>query len=105
MPKLAILAKPNAKKSMILRKITAPLEDGRRVTDTLTIEVALAAPPLDGRANDELVLTLAKALGLKKKDVVLLSGETGRNKLVELSGIDEEQLRARIDAALGRSTT
>jgi uncharacterized protein (TIGR00251 family) len=96
MPKLAIVAKPNAKKSAITRE----LETSGRTSETMTVEVALAAPPLDGRANEELVRTLAKVLGVKKKDVVLVSGETGRNKLVDISGISADDLRARILHAL-----
>jgi uncharacterized protein (TIGR00251 family) len=96
MPKLAIVAKPNAKKSAITRE----LETSGRASDTMTVEVALAAPPLDGRANEELMRTLAEVLGLRKKDVVLVSGETGRNKLVEIQGISSDELRARIVNAL-----
>lgn len=50
------------------------------------LKVRLAAPPVEGRANDELIAFMAKAFGVPKRNVVILSGETGRNKRVRISG-------------------
>ena len=62
------------------------------------LEVQLAAPPVDGAANDELVRTLAAALGVAKSAVHIVRGETGRNKLVEIQGLGESELRARLES-------
>lgn len=51
-----------------------------------SIRIRLAAPPVDGEANDELVRFLAKLLGVARASVSIVSGETGRDKLVEVSG-------------------
>ena len=48
--------------------------------------VRIAAPPAEGAANAALVDLLALALGLRKRDVTIRSGETRRNKQVHLSG-------------------
>ncbi|HOX05560.1 MAG TPA: DUF167 domain-containing protein [Planctomycetota bacterium] len=64
------------------------------------LKVALAAPPEKGKANKELVRHLAKALGLPRPDVELLSGETSRDKVVLIRNIEVAALAARIGALL-----
>jgi uncharacterized protein YggU (UPF0235/DUF167 family) len=56
----------------------------------------LAAPPVDGAANEELVAGLAKALQVPKRSVVLVRGEASRTKVVEVLGLSPEELRARL---------
>ena len=60
------------------------------------LKVALAAPPVDGAANDELLRFLAETLGLAKRDVELLQGATGRQKLVRVVGLSVEALSERL---------
>lgn len=62
------------------------------------LEVALAAPPVDGAANEELVRLLAKVLGIPKRAVRIATGEGSRYKLVELHGVEEVALRERLGA-------
>jgi uncharacterized protein len=50
------------------------------------LKIQLNAPPVDGEANAALVELLAKTFGLKKRDVEIVSGETGRRKRVRLNG-------------------
>ena len=45
------------------------------------LKVAITAPPVDGKANAHLIRFLAKAFGVSKSCVALISGETNRNKL------------------------
>ena len=58
------------------------------------LEVAVAAPPVDGAANAELVATLARALRLAKSQVTIVGGESSRLKRVSLRGITEPELVA-----------
>ncbi|MBI4825459.1 MAG: YggU family protein [Nitrospirae bacterium] len=51
------------------------------------LKVKLTSAPVDGKANKELIELLAKELGVKKKDVEIMSGETSKNKVVKLIGI------------------
>ena len=44
------------------------------------------APPVDGRANDALVELVAAHFGLRKAEVVIRSGASGRSKLVQIPG-------------------
>lgn len=57
------------------------------------LKIRLAAPPVDGRANEALVAFFAKALGVPKSRVELVSGETSRAKRVRVAGVDAELLR------------
>lgn len=51
------------------------------------LKVRLAAPPVEGAANEELVRLLARLLGVPKSAVRVVSGESGRNKMVEVEGV------------------
>lgn len=46
--------------------------------------VAVQAPPVEGKANDAVRKALATAFGVRKQDVVIVAGEKGRDKVVEL---------------------
>jgi uncharacterized protein (TIGR00251 family) len=48
------------------------------------LKLQIAAPPVDGEANAELVSFLADAFSVPKRDVALVSGETGKRKTVRL---------------------
>ena len=48
------------------------------------LKVRLAAPPVDGRANAELVRWIADAFGVPKRNVTLLLGTASRNKTVRV---------------------
>ena len=52
------------------------------------LRVRLTAPPVDGAANEALLAMLAEALGVPKRAVRIVGGETGRTKIVEVDGID-----------------
>lgn len=57
------------------------------------LKVRLAAPPVDGAANEELVRFLAAELGVPRRSVRLVSGLTSRAKVVEVEGIEESRVR------------
>lgn len=57
------------------------------------LKVALTAPPVEGAANAALVKLLAKRLGVSKSAVRIVSGESSRNKRVEVDGVSPDQAR------------
>ena len=59
------------------------------------LEVRVAAAPVDGAANDEVIKLLAKALGLPKSALAIVSGHTARLKRIELP-LDEQEARIRL---------
>lgn len=52
----------------------------------VALQVRVAAPPVEGAANAALAAYLADSLGLRRSEIRILSGETGRRKMVLLSG-------------------
>lgn len=72
---LEILAQPRASRSRVVGE-----HDGR-------LKIQLAAPPVDGEANETLLAFLADALGVKRGEVALLAGATGRRKRVRVAGL------------------
>ena len=56
------------------------------------LRVRVCAPPVDGAANEELVRTLARALGVAPRDVTIMSGHSSKLKQVRVAGIGSEQL-------------
>jgi uncharacterized protein (TIGR00251 family) len=79
---LEVLVQPRASRTRVVGE-----HDGR-------LKVQLAAPPVDGEANAALVAFLADALGLRKADVAVLRGETGRRKTVRVAGVGAAAVRA-----------
>lgn len=78
--RLRVRVKPRASKSRVVG-----VREG-------ALEVAVAAPPVDGEANAELVAFLAKALGVGRSSVSVVSGDTSRNKLVRVAGLGPDVL-------------
>jgi uncharacterized protein (TIGR00251 family) len=72
---LELLVQPRASRTRVVGE-----HDGR-------LKVQLAAPPVDGEANAALVAFLAGALGVRKGDVTVQRGETGRRKTVRVAGV------------------
>ena len=60
------------------------------------LRVRLAAPPVEGRANDALIRFLAKTLALPRRDVRLVGGETSREKRLVVESVGAEELHARL---------
>ena len=59
----------------------------------------LAAPPVDGKANEECAGFFAELASVAKSRVRIVSGATGRMKLVEIEGVDQATLEAQLAAA------
>jgi len=55
--------------------------------------VRLAAPPVEGAANDALIEFLAKRLGAPRRAVRIVSGARGRQKRVAVSGVTADQVQ------------
>jgi uncharacterized protein len=64
-------------------------------------KIRVAAPPEGGRANDAVVSLLAHTLDLRRGDVAIVSGHSGRDKVVALKGISEPELERRLASAAG----
>ncbi len=90
--RLAVHVKPRAKKSRVVALADGP--DG-------AVEISLAAPPVDGAANDELVRFLAEALDVPKRSLEILRGHASRHKLVAIATLTKDQVADRLRQILG----
>jgi uncharacterized protein (TIGR00251 family) len=81
---LAIKAIPNAPRHQVVGWLGAALK------------VKVHAPPLEGRANDALCEFLAEELGLPRRAVTVLRGDTSRQKIVRINGLTLDEARARL---------
>jgi hypothetical protein len=71
----AVRVQPRASKSGVAGEL-----DG-------VLKVRLAAPPVEGRANEELIRLLAKLFDAPRQRIAILSGQASKNKVVSVSGI------------------
>lgn len=83
---LNIRVAPNAKRSGI-----------EGVWQNNALKIALRAPAVDGKANEALICFLADLLGLKKRAIKIVRGETAREKTVALSDLTLEQVQTIIN--------
>jgi uncharacterized protein (TIGR00251 family) len=79
---LEIMVQPRASRTRVVGE-----HDGR-------LKLQLAAPPVEGEANQALIEFLARALSVRKADVVIQRGQAGRRKTVRVAGVSAAQVRA-----------
>ena len=84
----AVRVQPRAARSEIVGEL-----DG-------ALKLRLAAPPVDGEANEELIRFLAKLFGVSRGRISILSGQTSKNKLVRVEGIAADEGQSILQAAM-----
>jgi uncharacterized protein (TIGR00251 family) len=67
-----------------------------------TIKVRLAAVAQKGKANQVLLEFLAEVLGISPGKIELVAGQTGRNKLVTITGISSVEIHKRVTEKLSK---
>ncbi|MCE9626563.1 MAG: DUF167 domain-containing protein [Candidatus Eisenbacteria bacterium] len=87
--KLSLRVQPGAKRSALLARLASG-----------EYKVAVAAPPLEGRANEAVVELVSELLGIKRRQVTVARGTSSRSKLIEVEGLDEADVHARLAARL-----
>ena len=83
---LAVLVQPRASRNEIV---------GRQGD---AVKVRLTAPPVEGAANKALVAFLAEALGVRRSEVRVTSGEHARQKVVVFASLTDAELSERLKA-------
>lgn len=91
--RLAVRLTPRASRNRL--DGVAAEADGR-----VALRVRVAAPPVDGAANKALIAFLSETLDIRKSDIQIRSGETGRLKILTLSG-NGASILARLVAWIG----
>ena len=64
------------------------------------IKVQVSAPPEKGKANIAVISVIAVALGVREADIVLLRGHTQPRKVLQINGLDQDKLNARLERFL-----
>jgi uncharacterized protein (TIGR00251 family) len=59
----------------------------------LALKIRVAAPPVEGKANEALIAYLAKALGVPRRAVSILKGESSREKLLLVADAQADPAR------------
>ena len=90
--RLEVHAKPRAKKSRVVG------------VHGEALSVSLAAPPVDGAANDEVVRFLADLFGVPRAKVTLVRGASARVKLLEVAGTTVSAIAERLATILASET-
>ena len=80
----AVKVQPRAKKNAIIGELGDALK------------IALTAPPVEGRANEECIKFFANLLEVPRSSVSIASGETSRRKVIRVAGLTADKLRKRI---------
>lgn len=88
---IAVRVTPRASRNKVVGLYEDP--DGSRV------KIALAAPPVDGKANDALVAYMAEVLGVPRSAVTLAAGDAARSKRLRVAGIAAKDAVERLIAA------
>ena len=84
--------------------LTLHIQPGAKKTECAglhgdALKIRLAAPPVDGKANEALVKFVAEHLGLAKSAVLLKSGQTSRRKVLEVAGTTAAAIEQLLPAA------
>lgn len=60
------------------------------------VKIKVAAPAVEGKANEALLVFVAEKTGIHRRDITLIAGEKSRDKVVELATLDAAEARARL---------
>ncbi len=87
---IAVRVTPRASKN----EIVDILSDG-------TVKVHLTAPPIEGKANEALLKFLAKILGVPLRQLEIVAGANGRDKLISVIDMDANTVHKKIVDHIG----
>ncbi len=91
--KLAVQVQPNASQNEVLG-----FKQG-------VLHIRVAAPPIRGKANQELIKYLSDILGITKSQVTIQKGTTSKRKLISIGGLNQDQVMGKLADWLGEHKT
>ncbi|MFC1917859.1 DUF167 domain-containing protein [Chloroflexota bacterium] len=65
--------------------------------------IKIAAPPVKGKANAELLSFLSKQLGISRTALTILKGHTSRSKIIGITGLNQREIEQRLTSLLSAS--
>ena len=84
---LAVRVTPRASRN----KIAEVMSDG-------VVKIHIAAPPVDGEANEQLLSFLSEILNIPRSRIEIVAGVSGRDKLISVLDMDADAVHKRIVA-------
>lgn len=86
------------KDGLILNIRVVPRASKNEISGTIgdALKLRLQAPPVEGKANRALVDFLADTLDLPRHNITILTGDTGRNKRLMITGISAGDLKQKL---------
>jgi len=60
------------------------------------LQIRVSAPPVRGKANEELITFLSEVLGVSKSRIGIIRGHTTRSKLIAIGGLSQEDAMKRL---------
>ena len=82
--KISLRVYPNATRSEVIG-----FTDG-------VLRVKVAAPPVMGKANRELITLLSRVLGISKNNLTIIKGQTSLSKVIDIEGLSKEDIIERL---------
>lgn len=68
------------------------------------LRIRVAAPPVRGKANRELLAFLSRALGIRKDALTIVKGQTSQNKAITVDGLSQPEVMRRLFSSSGDAT-
>jgi uncharacterized protein (TIGR00251 family) len=93
---LALSELSNGRLRLALKLFPKSRKEGTEGVHDGRLHIRLVAPAVDGKANAALVSFLARLLEVRKTQVLLVTGEKARLKIVEIEGVAFERARERL---------
>jgi len=87
---ITLRVQPNARRNEVLK-----LEED-------VLHVRVAAPPVKGKANRELIDFLSRSLGISRDSITIEKGFTSRTKMIAVAGLDRDSILERLGAETKR---
>jgi uncharacterized protein len=84
--KISVQVQPGASKNKIMS-----FQDG-------VWRIRIAAPPVEGKANKQLIQFLSDCLGIPKSSITVDKGQTSKRKIVAVLGMNEEAVQQRLQS-------
>jgi len=96
------MSEPASAKSFLVRVRAVPNAKKTQIVGVLgnALKIKVQAVPAGGRANAELVSFLAEMLGVTKREISVVSGETSRDKILRIDGISRSDAEILLSVSL-----
>lgn len=86
---LSIIVQPGAKKTQVVG--IQPNADTNRSGFIASLKIKIHAPPVDGKANEEIIRFLSEDLHISQSKITLFRGDLSRNKVLKVSELTVNQ--------------